>query len=225
MSLGDPQSFNRYSYVGSQPTNFVDPSGLQIIYFTTTYCFTYGDFRYCVELVVHSMNLPDSPIEIMSGGDGGETGAGSSVAQTSPPLYCNEQIIKAMKSAWQRSGIGTANSEAGFLAYRDQEGKIATANLPNTNQFARISFNPSKLIPENSTLIGVFHTHPSRKGSQPSRGKDGDEGTAATLKVPIFVMHSQGLSSVSATGTMARNIRDGLDWQKKCEDKKDEEKK
>jgi RHS repeat-associated protein len=26
--LGDPQSFNRYSYVGNDPTNFVDPSGL-----------------------------------------------------------------------------------------------------------------------------------------------------------------------------------------------------
>jgi len=28
ISLGDPQSFNRYNYVNSQPTNFVDPSGL-----------------------------------------------------------------------------------------------------------------------------------------------------------------------------------------------------
>jgi RHS repeat-associated protein len=31
MSLVSPQSFNRYSYVESQPTNFVDPSGLQLI--------------------------------------------------------------------------------------------------------------------------------------------------------------------------------------------------
>ncbi len=28
MSLGNPQSFNRYSYVGNEPTNFIDPSGL-----------------------------------------------------------------------------------------------------------------------------------------------------------------------------------------------------
>jgi len=28
MSVGNPQSFNRYSYVENQPTNFVDPSGL-----------------------------------------------------------------------------------------------------------------------------------------------------------------------------------------------------
>lgn len=28
MNLGNPQSFNRYSYVGNDPVNFVDPSGL-----------------------------------------------------------------------------------------------------------------------------------------------------------------------------------------------------
>ena len=28
ISLGDPQSFNRYSFVENEPTNFVDPSGL-----------------------------------------------------------------------------------------------------------------------------------------------------------------------------------------------------
>jgi RHS repeat-associated protein len=28
MTIGDPQSFNRYSYVENDPVNFVDPSGL-----------------------------------------------------------------------------------------------------------------------------------------------------------------------------------------------------
>ncbi len=28
MSIGDPQSFNRFSYVGADPVNYVDPSGL-----------------------------------------------------------------------------------------------------------------------------------------------------------------------------------------------------
>ncbi len=32
-SVSNPQSWNRYSYVESQPTNFVDPSGLQLRYF------------------------------------------------------------------------------------------------------------------------------------------------------------------------------------------------
>ncbi len=30
MNLRNPQSFNRYNYVESQPTNFIDPSGLQL---------------------------------------------------------------------------------------------------------------------------------------------------------------------------------------------------
>lgn len=42
MSLGDPQSFNRYSYVRSEPTNFVDPSGL-----ATTICTIYGGELQC----------------------------------------------------------------------------------------------------------------------------------------------------------------------------------
>ena len=31
MNIGDPQSFNRYSYVQNQPTDYIDPSGLVII--------------------------------------------------------------------------------------------------------------------------------------------------------------------------------------------------
>jgi RHS repeat-associated protein len=34
MNLGDPQSFNRYSYVENQPTNFVDPSGLNLVQYS-----------------------------------------------------------------------------------------------------------------------------------------------------------------------------------------------
>lgn len=32
MNIGNPQSFNRYSYVENQPTNFIDPSGLRLVY-------------------------------------------------------------------------------------------------------------------------------------------------------------------------------------------------
>ena len=43
MKLGNPQSFNRYSYVSNQPTNFVDPSGLLQICFG--YHITYVQVR------------------------------------------------------------------------------------------------------------------------------------------------------------------------------------
>jgi RHS repeat-associated protein len=49
MSLGNPQSFNRYSYVNNQPTNFIDPSGL------FTVCRTYSEGW--VDPVTHVVNV------------------------------------------------------------------------------------------------------------------------------------------------------------------------
>ena len=37
MNTGDPQSFNRYTYTQNDPTNFVDPSGLNLIAFCWSY--------------------------------------------------------------------------------------------------------------------------------------------------------------------------------------------
>ncbi len=42
MSISDPQSFNRYSYVTGQPTNFVDPSGLNAVSYFCYDIVTYG---------------------------------------------------------------------------------------------------------------------------------------------------------------------------------------
>jgi hypothetical protein len=36
MSLTDPQSFNRFSRVQNDPTDFIDPSGLQFCYLTVS---------------------------------------------------------------------------------------------------------------------------------------------------------------------------------------------
>ncbi|MBK8148882.1 MAG: hypothetical protein IPK58_11900 [Acidobacteria bacterium] len=42
VSVGNPQSWNRYSYVENQPTNFVDPSGLTLQVYWTCYRSEYG---------------------------------------------------------------------------------------------------------------------------------------------------------------------------------------
>ncbi|MBK8148880.1 MAG: hypothetical protein IPK58_11890 [Acidobacteria bacterium] len=42
-SVGNPQSWNRYSYVENQPTNFVDPSGLLRIWSCTRPFFELGE--------------------------------------------------------------------------------------------------------------------------------------------------------------------------------------
>lgn len=43
INIGDPQTFNRYSYTNSQPTNFVDPTGLQISYYCQWWTWVYTD--------------------------------------------------------------------------------------------------------------------------------------------------------------------------------------
>ncbi|MCC7307567.1 MAG: hypothetical protein IT173_08370, partial [Acidobacteria bacterium] len=69
MNLGDPQSFNRYSYVQNQPTNFVDPSGLQM-----AFCITY---EYGMEYKFEDgtiIRVPEGTNTICFGGGPPETG-------------------------------------------------------------------------------------------------------------------------------------------------------
>jgi len=73
MNIGDPQSFNKYSYVTNQPTNYIDPSGLMMM---TIICRT--EYSYWWE------NTPEGPVSYLSivgtqcysfgGGGGGGTG-------------------------------------------------------------------------------------------------------------------------------------------------------
>jgi RHS repeat-associated protein len=72
MNLGNPQSFNRYSYVENEPVNFVDPSGLQVIAFFYSICRynpnweTEAD-KYICTPAVYFMNIGGS----REGGGGG----------------------------------------------------------------------------------------------------------------------------------------------------------
>jgi hypothetical protein len=116
-----------------------------------------------------------------------------------------------------RGGNGTRDTEEGFLAYRNSDGTIGTVNLPTTNQFRRITFNTKELLPDGAILLAVFHSHPTTRSSLPSFGDGMDSATAKTLSVPVFVMHRNGLSSVSPDGTIEKEIREGTDWMKGCE--------
>ncbi len=90
INLANPQSLNRYSYVENQPTNFVDPSGLQLIVFTWLYnCVRVGDLTYCQQ-GVHIMNIPDPS----SGGGGGDGGGG--LPPPPPPKPCPVAPLKSI---------------------------------------------------------------------------------------------------------------------------------
>jgi RHS repeat-associated protein len=77
MNLGDPQSFNRYSYVANQPTNFVDPSGLNMMNYSCYDLNTYwhqGDVSGVATTTI--CNYWSSDPSIGSGEIGTEAGGG-----------------------------------------------------------------------------------------------------------------------------------------------------
>ena len=66
------------------PTDFIDPSGLNLIYFTRTFCInTEYNGRVCVEVVIHTMDDGGGGGGGYDGGDrGGGGGGGGPVSQT-----------------------------------------------------------------------------------------------------------------------------------------------
>jgi RHS repeat-associated protein len=101
MSVSDPQSFNRYSYVQSDPTNFIDPSGLfkegpgprppivVPIYTSEDWCRLWG-------ICPVQQNPP--------GGGGGGGGGGAPTAQTPQTGHCGVNPVTATR------GINPVNS-------------------------------------------------------------------------------------------------------------------
>ena len=90
MSLGNPQSFNRYSYVENQPTNFVDPSGLLSIRGTYN-CVWSGEGYTCTIYITQFIS--DQNI----GGSGVDSGGGS----PNPPNNerCKDTLTLADKNS------------------------------------------------------------------------------------------------------------------------------
>jgi len=85
MSLGDPQSFNRYAYTQNDPVNFVDPSGLNLIAF----CWNYDTFTNDKNGLTTTNHSGCHYMEIGGGGDVGwnpqEPGGGGGFVNAPDP--------------------------------------------------------------------------------------------------------------------------------------------
>jgi RHS repeat-associated protein len=92
MSVSDPQSFNRYSYVENDPMNFVDPDGLNqsIVFIYPTNCRPNPNWetdadKYICDVGIHIMNIGGGS----SGGEIGGGGGGNTSNSSLPnPLAC-----------------------------------------------------------------------------------------------------------------------------------------
>jgi RHS repeat-associated protein len=132
MSLENPQSFNRYSYVESKPTNYVDPSGLNMVEY---YCYdinTYwhrGDYSQGVETTTRCFFR-----ELPTGGGGGEMGGGGggggglslSPASPAPPPCttgsCDQDCLQKEVTKCENSARKYFNDNAAWNVIKDVTG-------------------------------------------------------------------------------------------------------
>lgn len=131
MSLGDPQSFNRYAYVTNDPLNFVDPSGLMMMCFGyNVYIETYEDgrligTRYIGFIATHCWD--DGSSDSYGGGAGG--GGGASTSQTQNPKATARQAL------------------ADFLKFKSKQCADALKALGLTDRSILQGFDRNRFLP------------------------------------------------------------------------------
>jgi RHS repeat-associated protein len=112
MSLGNPQSFNRYSYVENQPTNFVDPSGLLMspgvcitLAHGTRYTFADGKV---IDIIKSTSTICFGGGSSNSGGGGFGSGGGG--GQQNQPKIDDQKLKDCTKDLFK---VETTNYEIG----------------------------------------------------------------------------------------------------------------
>jgi len=148
-SLTDPQSFNRYSYVQSDPVNFVDPSGLDLINLGNVGDVTiFGSFNSLLSggggQVVNDLFLPEEDV--------GERGGGTSIDPQNP----------AQTQTQQPDGVACDKKLAGLFG---DEGAVAdTGRTPSTLQHPTAGM---QRFPDHSAEGGVMHLYTNAQGTAP----------------------------------------------------------
>lgn len=70
------------------------------------------------------------------------------------------------------------------------------------------------MLPSGATLLEIYHTHATRRDQYPSPG---DKNTANNdVKVPVFVIHRNGLSVYDPQTQQTYSLRESIDWRKEC---------
>ena len=134
-------------------------------------------------------------------------------------LYCQPDIIEAMKLIWIRTGNGSSQAEAAFnVTGVAAPGKYRIWPVPFTNQSGYMDL----VLPAGT--FANFHVHPNNSGGMPStkdnnrRGNGvGDTGTANRAGIRIYIVSREGLAFYDGiTRQPAVKLRNGLDWTHPC---------
>jgi RHS repeat-associated protein len=165
--LNDSGSWNKYSYTRGDPVNRVDRHG------TCDTDITLFD--------ASSGSGDDTGCDDDSGG--GDNGVAATCAvnnlvydpntnecegpqityNVNPipaiPIYCEPDVIAALKVAWGQSSNGTNGTEAGF--------RVDGIPLPNLYTIVPTPFTNQQMVP--GTTVNIFHVNPNKGDPKPSR--------------------------------------------------------
>lgn len=141
--------------------------------------------------------------------------------QIEVPVYCQPDVIGAMKKAWSQSGNGTSGVEAGFrLDGTPRKYKIVPNSITNQQ-------NKQTLTIIQGLTFAIFHVHPNKSTRFPStpdnnadNKKDGgDTYTADKVKLQVYVMHRDGMTMYDWQTKKVTELRKNLEWVKPCNGK------
>jgi RHS repeat-associated protein len=234
-----PQSFNRYAYVSNDPVNFTDPMGL--IALNEDYWRGLQAMRDLLDFILRSLEFHNERYPMPYGGDQGPGGPVVDPSDLGPPpppptqqkpIWCQQDVIDAMKRAWARTANGTKGNEAGFVLNGSPSNySIVDTKSGNTQNEQKMTITRAVPGGPPATFL-LFHVHPNSSTRNPSTpdnnakgsSKHGDTLIADTYQargqtILFLVGHRNGLTMYDPSkppGQRLTNLRENLDWTNPC---------
>ena len=130
-------------------------------------------------------------------------------------LYCEPDVIAAMKQIWEQSANGTSGAEASFSVNGNSSNYKIVFN-PFTNERSSQTFQI--VTGGASPMFAIFHVHPNTSTWQPSTPGNnyegntlGDTGLADRFQLQMYVVSQQGLGFYDPKTKATTQLRKGLD--------------
>jgi RHS repeat-associated protein len=217
-SIGDPQSLNRYGYVGNNPVNAVDPLGLVI---EMAPCGVHPDGSpqwFCPSEGDGGVGLSSGILQMVfcfyancgtgGGGPSGDTGGSAQ----GDPLTASQKVLDQMYCLWKKSRYGFQRTERSMWI-TEQNGELDFPQWPWSAESGKETWQGRR--PSGS--IAIAHTHPNALSPKPSTtggntGR-GDQGTADAQGLPVYVVTREAIWKAVPNQKDPSQVAEGNWWK------------